>query len=477
MRTTTQFPPLERVQTDFDAMRDAGVNTVRVYTPPRLSLLDAAAEHDLRVMVGVPWSQHVAFLDDIDQVGQRPPRQSWTHVRALSGHPAALMFAVGNEIPPAIVRWHGRKRVERFLTDLYEAAKDVAPDALFTYVNFPPTEYLDLSAFDVYAFNVYLHREADLRAYLARLHHVAGIKPLLLAEAGADSLREGDAEQARVTSMHVRAAFEEGLCGAVAFAWTDEWWRGGQDVTDWKFGLVDAERRPKPALAAVQQAFADAPFSADDRTRPGPGCRVVVCAYNAADTMTRVPGVARNVSTTRTSRSSSSTTGRATGPATWRGAPPTSVSRVIDIPNGGLSAARNVGLAQATGEIVAYTDSDVRVDPDWLDAPRPALPDLRCRRAAAVPTSCRPTTRGWRSAWRVRPAVRPTSCSTTGSPSTCPAATWRSGGTRARGDRRVQSHLPARRRRRRRVLAIAGARLARSASRRRRSSGTATATR
>ena len=40
--------------------------------------------------------------------------------------------------------------------------------------------------------------------------------------------------------------------------------------------------------------------------------------------------------------------------------------RVIDIPNGGLSAARNVGLAEATGDIVAYTDADTRVDRDWL---------------------------------------------------------------------------------------------------------------
>ena len=30
-----------------------------------------------------------------------------------------------------------------------------------------------------------------------------------------------------ITAMHIRAAFEEGACGAIAFAWTDEWWRGG----------------------------------------------------------------------------------------------------------------------------------------------------------------------------------------------------------------------------------------------------------
>ena len=39
---------------------------------------------------------------------------------------------------------------------------------------------------------------------------------------------------------------------------------------------------------------------------------------------------------------------------------------VIHQENKGLSAARNVGMAASTGEIVAYTDSDCVVDPDWL---------------------------------------------------------------------------------------------------------------
>lgn len=169
------------------------------------------------MLVGLPWSQHVAFLDDA-RLRREIRREIAGKVAELGDHPGVAAFALGNEIPPGVVRWHGRVRVERFLHSLYHDAKASAPGALFTYVNFPPTEFLDLSFFDICAFNVYLHREPDLRAYLARLQHIAGQKPLLLAEAGADSVREGQAGQAEITAMHLRAAFEEGACGAIAFA-------------------------------------------------------------------------------------------------------------------------------------------------------------------------------------------------------------------------------------------------------------------
>jgi GT2 family glycosyltransferase len=356
-----QFPSARQIAEDFRLMASVGINTVRTYTPPSRKLLDEAGANGLRVMVGLPWSQHVAFLDD-RRLKQGIRRELTAQVRDLGSHPAVLMFALGNEIPPGVVRWHGRVRVERFLRRLYQDAKSAAPDALFTYVNFPPTEFLDLSFFDVCAFNVYLHREPELRAYLGRLQNVAGHKPLLLAEAGADSIREGESGQAEITAMHVRTAFEEGACGAIAFAWTDEWWRGGHPVEDWAFGLVDCERRPKTALKAVADAFDRAPFSIDAKTA-WPRVSVVVCAYNAADTLEdNLCSLEKltypDYEIILVNDGSKDATGQI-----GRNHPRV---RVIDIPNGGLSAARNVGLAEATGAIVAYTDADTRVDRDWL---------------------------------------------------------------------------------------------------------------
>jgi GT2 family glycosyltransferase len=356
-----QFPALTQVAEDFALMREHGINTVRAYTIPSVAMLDAAARAGLRVIVGMPWAQHVAFLDDpvLSRTIRAEIRQN---IKDLADHPAVLMFALGNEIPAEIVRWHGRERIQAFIRTLYEDGKSVAPESTLTYVNFPPTEYLELPFLDVCAFNVYLHDEKNLRKYVARLQHLAGNRPLLLAEAGADSLRHGPEEQARLTAMQLRATFEEGACGAVAFAWTDEWWRGGHPIEDWKFGLVDTERRPKPALHAVSKVFAEAPFGPEAQAR-WPKVSVVICAYNAASTLEDcLSSLERMTYPNFEVIVINDGSKDATGEIARRH--PSML--LIEVPNGGLSAARNIGLAHASGDIVAYTDADVRVEPDWL---------------------------------------------------------------------------------------------------------------
>jgi len=356
-----QFPSKAVVERDFTQMRAAGINTVRTYTTPTRNILDLATELGLRLMIGLPWSQHVAFLDDA-RLSREIRRNIIACVRELADHPAVLLFALGNEIPASVVRWHGQTRVERFLHELYYDTKAAAPEALLTYVNYPPTEYLSLPFLDVSAFNVYLHREPDLRRYLARLQHLAGHRPLLLAEAGADSQSAGEEGQATITDMQLRAAFSEGACGAIVFAWTDEWWRGGHHIEDWSFGLVDTERRTKPAHGAVRNAFETAPFT-DEEQRRWPKISVVVCAYNEASTIEECLTSLENLTYPNyelilvNDGSSDATSAIARRHTTVT---------VFDVNNGGLSAARNIGLDHATGDIVAYTDGDVRVDRDWL---------------------------------------------------------------------------------------------------------------
>jgi O-antigen biosynthesis protein len=354
-----QFPERDMVRRDFALMRELGANCFRTFTPPPIWLLDLAEEHDLGVLVGLPWTEHVCFLDE-PAVADQIRGQIVAGASACKQHPAVLAFLIGNEIPPDIVRWHQPERVKAFLRELYALVKSVDPEVLVSYANFPPTEYLDVDFLDFISFNVYLHRENDFRRYLSRLQNLAKDKPLVLTEFGIDSLREGAAEQAQILSWQVRAAFESGVAGTVIFSWTDDWFTGGFQVEDWAFGLVDRERRKKPSYDAVQTFYSE---QLPPPIENPPRISVVICAYNAERTMDaclaslrtlRYPDyeviVVNDGSTDRTLE------------ITQR----YPEVRIFTQENKGLSVARNVGIEQATGTIVAFTDSDCVVDPDWL---------------------------------------------------------------------------------------------------------------
>src|SRR5947208_7993465 len=184
-----------------------GINTIRIYNVPPPRVLDMAQKHGLRVMVGLSAEQYVGFL--IDKKKSAPNIQELVRakVRACAGHPSLLCYALGNEIPAPIARWLGRRQVERYLAQLYRVVKAEDPDGLVTYVNYPTTEYLQLPFLDFVCFNVYLESQERFEAYLARLHILAGDRPLIMSEVGLDSLRNGRFNQARVLDWQVRSSF------------------------------------------------------------------------------------------------------------------------------------------------------------------------------------------------------------------------------------------------------------------------------
>ncbi len=357
--TGHQFPEPSQVESDFALMRQAGINTILTYTVPPLSLLDQAGENGLRVIVNVPWMSHVCFLDHAG--ARREIRQQVRQgIASCRRHQALSIYCVAKEIPPSIVRWYGRKKVERFLQDLYHVAKDQDPDCLLSYTNFPTTEYLELPFLDVATFNVYLHQRPAFCAYLSRLQHLAGELPLVLTEFGMCSFRHSRDGQAAFLEWQMEEIFNHGLTGGVVFSWTDPFFQDGCLIDEWGFGLVDADRKPKPSFEVVRRRFvAGVPFSPERRW---PKISVVVATYNAAHTLDdclasllhlRYPNYEVIVVNDGSKDGSDAIIQRYP-------------FRAITTPNRGVSAARNEGMRVATGEIVAYIDSDARADRDWL---------------------------------------------------------------------------------------------------------------
>ena len=335
-----------------------GINAVRTYTLPPKCLLDTAQKSNLRVLAGVPWEQHITFLDRA-RLARDLERRARDAARSCGGHPALLAFAIGNEIPSPIVRWYGHRRIEKFLERLYWAVKDEDPQALVTYVNYPSTEYLELPFLDFVSFNVYLESQDRLQAYVARLQNIAGERPLVMAELGLDSLRNGESVQATSLEWQARTIFANGCAGLFVFAWTDEWHRGGHDIEDWNFGLTTRAREPKPALEAVQHAYRNIPFAADDSW---PFISVVICSCNGARTLRQSLEALRRVhypkfETIVVDDGSMDATAAIAGEYDVR---------LIRQTNRGLSFARNIGWQAATGEIVAYLDDDAAPDSHWL---------------------------------------------------------------------------------------------------------------
>jgi GT2 family glycosyltransferase len=357
------FPDRARVEVDFALMTELGANCLRTFTPPPEWLLDIAAAYGLRVMIGIPWAQHISFLDS--NKTQAEIRDTIARTIAISkDHPAAFSYLVGNEIPPEIVRWYGSDRVRDFLRGLVDSARSVAPDSFVSYANFPSTEYLEIDFVDFMAFNVYLHRETDFRRYLFHLHNLAGDRPLVLTEIGIDSIGQGPSVQAKTLSWQLRAGFETGVAGTVIFSWTDDWhaYSGpeGFQVEDWAFGLVDRNRRQKPAFSAVKDVY-DNPLP--PKLPADPKVSVVVCVYNGERTIDsclssleklNYPNyevvVVNDGSTDRTREIAETY----------------DYVRLINQENKGLSEARNVGIHASKGEIIAFTDADCMADADWL---------------------------------------------------------------------------------------------------------------
>jgi hypothetical protein len=269
------------VDRDVPLMRDAGINTVKLYGPPPLDsrgiqMLDRLYAGGIMVVMTV-FSQF-----DINNAEAA--------VDVFKDHPAILMWMLGNEWNLNLLYTRGRagqKTADECATRLADIARSIRridshPIATSYGVGGIPAADLTVRVpVDVWGFNIYV-----LPLSLGSIFDVwpARRVPFFISEYGTDAYavnREDGASQARaLTAMtdeiRTRLAARGGSClGGSPFEWSDEWWKAtGSPAThdtgganngaffpdgvanqEW-FGIVDIDRKPRPAYGALQASYA-----------------------------------------------------------------------------------------------------------------------------------------------------------------------------------------------------------------------------
>ncbi len=377
------WPEPDQLQADIAHIAALGFNVIRIYEAPSPALLEACAAHDLRVLAGVAWTQHVDFCEDEDAAEEA--RQRVRDLAAsLARQPQVAGLMVGNEVERTLVRWMGPERVLAFIEDLVAIAREAAPGLLVGYASYPCTECLVPRNASFVAFNVFLEHPEDFRSYVQHLMNVAAGRPLIISEFGLDTATHGEAAQAATRAWQERICREAGVAGHFWFSYTDEWHRGGEEVTGWDFGLVTRDRRRKHLALQLEKHAASDEATAQDRIS------VIVCTRNGAATL----------------RGCLDALSRQTYPdyevlviddgstdSTPEIVRDFDQVRCIRQEHAGLSAARNLGMRRATGTLLAYTDDDCLPDEDWLRHVSRAFQDPHCVAAGGPNLPPRPRNR------------------------------------------------------------------------------------
>ncbi len=273
------YPAPELIDADLKLIQGLNVNTILMVDPPSYAL-DLAQKHGLKVLysfninwwtLGTP--QFSASREDILK-----------RVNDFRQKPALLGWVLGSEIPNVVLEQRGEKLVRDGLLDLYGATKGKDGQHFITHSNWPITKDIDLRFLDVTSFNVYPLWPPEVVAngygnYIQKvLQPIAGDKPLLITEFGANTIEAGEEGQARLLRSSWQSLQSAGACGGVVFEFADEWWKNYDNPKrpgDWwdrkpapddekqhdldpeeYYGVETGERQPRMAAAAVKEIFA-----------------------------------------------------------------------------------------------------------------------------------------------------------------------------------------------------------------------------
>lgn len=266
---------------DLELMKEAGINTIRVYAPiDDSNVLDAVHHAGIKIIMGFGFNQNGVydmlsgtFID---------------YVNKYKDHEAILLWELGNEynyhpewFDGDLKNWYGA------LNSAADLIHQNDPSHPVTTAHGELPDAMALSScpnIDVWGMNVYRWDDpGEIFSQWTKVSH----KPMYLSEAGGDSYmtverdsyKEGVNEkaQADANAKILESVFEnlEVSSGLTLFSFTDGWWKAGnndsQDKGGWApnstgvpydgtpneeyWGIVDIERNKKETFDVVKRQY------------------------------------------------------------------------------------------------------------------------------------------------------------------------------------------------------------------------------
>lgn len=273
---TFKHVPLSIFEKDFEAMKKAGINTIRTYEPLPDKLLDLAEKYGIMVIENICYPNDntdfnsMVHLDILKE-------QIKKYVIRDKNRKCILMWSIWNDAPWAwgaagnVVKRYGIIKVNNFLKELYNTVKKYDVSHPVTASNAVDLEgeqlgwdFLDVIGLNMYVggFDWFIQKDAESNMQKIKKIEEMYNKPVAILETGFSTFVKGQ-EQSDVLEKQIKI-LGTNVCGITIFQWADGWQKAGNknkqdDNIEEHWGILDGYRNPKPGFSIVSKYFNEIP--------------------------------------------------------------------------------------------------------------------------------------------------------------------------------------------------------------------------
>ncbi|MDD5681262.1 MAG: tetratricopeptide repeat protein [Candidatus Omnitrophica bacterium] len=268
---------------DFKMMKEAGINTIRLYGVPPEFILDLADKYDIKVIVTIVFPGDWTDFNSPYQL-QALKREAVRNINRDINRDCIYAWSIWNDAPWTYgsgrgdaIRAYGKEKVEKFLNGLYECVKKhdpLRPVTAATLTLNDESKRLGAGFLDILGYNIYLgvtdwrdgnydpevsKKMVDDMVSLSREYK----KPVIIAETGYSTYWTREQQQHVISDQLEKV--DRKLAGVILFQWADDWSKSGDvkkqsnDVEE-HWGLLEGDRKPKGGYSAAGKMFSNGTF-------------------------------------------------------------------------------------------------------------------------------------------------------------------------------------------------------------------------